>query len=1159
MKTPFVHLQLHTEYSIVDSVLRISQTLSAARTLKIPALALTDKMNLFGAVKFYRAALAQGIKPILGVDAVMAPFESGGRPTRVTLFCQNQTGYLLVSKWISRAYRERDANGGVPLLQRAWFSENTDGVIVLSGGWAGDIGQAILSKDTSTAEELLTFWKKHFPERFYISLSRVGRPEETLYDPVVLDLSERTKTPVVAVNDVCFLKPEDFEAHEARVCINSGNVLNDPKRPHLYTDQQYLKSADEMIALFADVPSAISNTLEIAQRCNLQLSLGNTSLPNFPVPEGMTEASFLEADATEGLRQRLKKSHGIDSDHQSAIDAFPNSDAVWILPYAERLKTELKVINRMGFAGYFLIVSDFIRWAKKNGVPVGPGRGSGAGSIVAYALEITDLDPLKYELLFERFLNPERVSMPDFDIDFCMLGRDRVIEYVSQKYGRDSVSQIITYGTMAAKAVVRDVGRVLGLPYGFVDKIAKLIPFELGITLEKAIHQEAELRKRYEQEDDVRLLLDLAKKLEGVARNAGKHAGGVVIAPAPLETFTPIYCESGSDQIVSQFDKDDVEAVGLVKFDFLGLRTLTVIHHAVRLINEDSAKKFEPPLDITSIPLDDEPTFDLLRACQSTAVFQLESRGMKELMKRLRPDSFEEIIALVALFRPGPLQSGMVEDFINRKHGRAEVVYAHPDVAHILQPTYGVILYQEQVMQIAQVLAGYTLGAADVLRRAMGKKKPSEMAKQRIIFVQGAEKRNVAPQVASEIFDLMEKFAGYGFNKSHSAAYALLSYQTGWLKAHYPAQFMAAVLSSEMDHTDKLSGIMDECKSMGLSVLPPDVNESMEEFTVTTNGHLRYGLAAVKGVGQAAIESILLARNSAPFNDLLDLAKRVDLRKVNKRVFEALVRSGACDLLGAHRGLLWTQLPHVVHAAEQYSTQMSSGQVDLFGATHSEAVVHLPQVAPEWTPEQHWRGEKETLGRYFSGHPIDIVENELRPLCPAQLTEIVPDEKTVRIMGLVVAVKTMFTKRGDRIAFVTIEDHSGRMDIAIFKECYERARHFLVKEAFLIMEGVASVDDYTGGVRFVAEQVWDVDSFRKDFMRTLEITLSSNISPQQLTHLSEILSPCIGGLCEMQVCYQHVEHTAVLVLGPEWRVNPSSALLNALRSTYGADCVSTIY
>ncbi|HUM91631.1 MAG TPA: DNA polymerase III subunit alpha, partial [Candidatus Competibacter sp.] len=960
MPVSFVHLRVHTEYSLVDGLIRIKGLVKRVAEAGMPAVAVTDMGNLFALIKFYKAALGVGVKPIVGAEVWV---RRGEEPTRLVLLCQNLTGYHNLTRLVSRSYLEGQQRG-VPLIDHAWLAGNTDGLIALSGGREGEVGRALLNDQFDQARAWLADWRALFPDRFYLEVERTGRPQEDAYLEAAIDLAAATGTPVVATNEVCFLQRDDFEAHEARVCIHEGTTLGDPRRPRRHSEQQYLRAPAEMAELFADLPEALENSIAIAQRCNLRLELGKNVLPDFPVPEGMDADSYFAFQSRAGLEQRLRRL--FDSDAPDFAECRR--------PYDERLEEELGVIVQMGFPGYFLIVADFIRWAREHEVPVGPGRGSGAGSLVAYALGITDLDPLAYDLLFERFLNPERVSMPDFDIDFCMEGRDRVIEYVAERYGRDRVSQIATHGSMAAKAVVRDVGRVLGHPYGFVDRIAKLIPFEIGMTLDKAIEQEAELRRLYEHDEEVRTLIELARKLEGLARNVGKHAGGVVIAPSALTDFSPLYCEEGDRNLVTQFDKDDVEAAGLVKFDFLGLRTLTIIDWAVRTINQQRATTGEAPLDITLIPLNDVRTFDLLKSHQTTAVFQLESSGMKDLIRRLQPDCFEDIVALVALFRPGPLQSGMVDDFIDRKHGRARIEYPHPALATVLKPTYGVILYQEQVMQIAQVLAGYTLGGADLLRRAMGKKKPEEMAKQRETFVKGSIERQVEPETASYIFDLMEKFAGYGFNKSHSAAYALVSYQTAWLKAHYPAAFMAAVLSSDMDKTDKIVVFIEESRRLNLKLAPPDINVSEYRFTVSALDEIRYGLGAIKGVGEAAIEGLVEERQrSGPYRDLFDLCQRVDLRKLNRRVLEALIRSGTLDPFKSSRAILTAQLPEALQLAEQHSRNGALGQNDLFDLATAEKTPARPVrlvAVPEWDELEQLRGEKETLGIYLTGHPI---------------------------------------------------------------------------------------------------------------------------------------------------------------------------------------------
>ncbi len=1120
----------------------------------MPAIAVTDQSNLFSMVKFHRAAQAAGIKPIVGVDLWLRNETESEQPHRLVLLCQTDEGYRNLTRLVSRTYLEGQ-HRGIPMLDRAWLEGMSDGLIALSGAGEGDVGRALINGNRALAAELARGWARLFPEAYYLELQRTGRPAEEAHIAEAVSLAQELGLPAVATNDVRFLHREDFEAHEARVCIYEGRTLDDPRRPRRHSEQQYLRTIEQMQQLFADIPEALANTVEIAKRCNVDLVLGKNYLPNFPVPPGMSVETHLQAEARAGLAARLDR----------LLDAAEDRKR-----YDERLERELGVIIDMGFAGYFLIVADFIRWAKDNGVPVGPGRGSGAGSLVAYALRITDLDPLRYDLLFERFLNPERVSMPDFDVDFCMDQRDRVIDYVAERYGRDKVSQIITYGTMAAKAVVRDVGRVLGYPYGYVDRIAKLIPFEVGMTLDKALAQEPDLRGLYEQDDEVAGVLDMARKLEGLARNAGKHAGGVVIAPSKLTDFTPLYCEQGSQSVVTQFDKDDVEAVGLVKFDFLGLRTLTIIDWAVRTINAQREQAGEPPLDVTGIPMEDAAAFELLKRCATTAVFQLESRGMKDLIKRLQPDCFEDIVALVALFRPGPLQSGMVDDFIARKHGRAKVEYPHKDLEPILKPTYGVILYQEQVMQIAQVLAGYTLGGADLLRRAMGKKKPEEMAKQREIFTQGALGRGVDEKTATHIFDLMEKFAGYGFNKSHSAAYALVSYQTAWLKAHHPAAFMAAVLSSDMDNTDKVVTLIEECRDMRLQVGPPDINSSYYRFTVADEETILYGLGAIKGVGQGAIDSIISEREqNGPFRDLFDFCRRIDLRKANRRVQEALIRAGALDRLGANRATLMAELPDALKSAEQHSRNSDAGMFDLFGSElpDGQAASSGRPALPEWDEEQRLTAEKETLGLYLTGHPIDRYEAELARVISGRIGELIEgggqwseglaegmrgQDRPVVMAGLVVSVRAINTKRGGRMGIITLDDRTARIEATLFPEVFDKYRSLVAKDRVLVLEGMLGPDEYTGGHRLSTEDVYTVDQARERFARRLVIDLESGQGKNGVVRsLAAVLTPFREGRCPVWIHYRGEDARAEVRLGKQWQVRPTDELLHRLRELAG--------
>jgi len=1208
VEASFVHLHVHSEYSLSDGLVRVKPLVKAAAASGMPAVAVTDHSNLFCLVRFYKAALAAGVKPIAGTELAVHDPDHPDKPHRLVLLVQDAVGYRHLTRLISRAYLEGQRQGGAQ-VQRDWVLEANAGLIALSGGVGGDVGRALVGGHRADAEQRLDAWLTAFGERYYLELTRTGREGEAECIEASVDLAIAKGVPVVATNDVAFLKADDFDAHEVRTCIHGGWTLADKRRPRLHAPEQYLRTPKEMALLFSDLPEALQNSVEIAKRCNLELTLGKNYLPAWPVPAGMTIDELFAEESRQGLEWRLDRT----------FDRTAPDFAERRKPYDERLQTELTVICQMGFPGYFLIVADFIQWAKDNGIPVGPGRGSGAGSLVAYALKITDLDPLEHELLFERFLNPERVSMPDFDVDFCMAGRDRVIDYVAQKYGRKAVSQIITFGTMAAKAVVRDVGRVLGHPYGFVDKVAKMVPFELGMTLDKALAESEELAAAYQDDEAVTAIIDMARKLEGVARNAGKHAGGVVIAPGALTDFTPLYCEPGGDNLVTQYDKDDVEQAGLVKFDFLGLRTLTIIDWALATINAERAQAGEPPLDINLIDPKDAKAFALLQRCETTAVFQLESRGMKELIKKLQPDSFEDMTALVALFRPGPLQSGMVDDFCDRKHGRADVAYPHPKLEPILKPTYGVILYQEQVMQIAQVLAGYSLGGADLLRRAMGKKKVEEMDKQRAIFEQGAVERGVEAATATYIFDLMEKFAGYGFNKSHSAAYALVSYQTLWLKAHHPAAFMAAVLSADMDNTDKVVLLIDECRSQGLRVEPPKVNRSEYRFTIDGPGTVVYGLGAIKGVGESAIASILDARNSGgPFRDLWDLCRRVDLHKVNKRVFEALIRAGALDGLataaagdadqgaeaggetsggetgggetggaGRNRATLMNLLPAAIQLAEQHHEQQASGQVDLFGALQPDAAAAVapdPQLAartwPDWDEDERLLGEKETLGLYLTGHPVNRFDAELNALVARRIGDLLASNQALAdptvtqfrggdrdlrsVAGLVHQLSVRKGARG-RMASLTLDDRTGRIEVTCFNDVFEEARALLQPDAILVISGNLRPDEYTGGIGLIARNVQTLEQARAARAAYLALTLdlcdpaAHAAGLERVQQLHQLLQPYSGDGIALRLTYRRPGCEGRLRFGDDWRVQPDDALLKRLAQLLGDDAVAVIY
>ncbi|WP_107850548.1 DNA polymerase III subunit alpha [Oceanimonas marisflavi] len=1156
MSTGFIHLRIHSDFSMVDGLAKIGPITSRVQEQAYPALALTDEMNLCGLVRFYGDAHKKGLKPIVGTDIWVQSEEMGEQLFRLTLLAMDNTGYQNITLLISRAH-ERGHIQHRPVIDKHWLAEHGEGLIVLSGGREGDVGACLLKGNQALSEQCLAFYQQHFPDRYYLELLRTGRPDEESYLHMAVALATEQQLPVVATNEVVFLDKSDFDAHEIRVAIHDGYTLDDKRRPKRYSPEQYLKSAEEMAELFADIPEALENSVEIAKRCNVTVRLGEYFLPDFPTGD-MSIEDFLVKCSEEGLEERLE-----------FLFPDPQVRAEKRGEYDDRLKIELQVINQMGFPGYFLIVMEFIQWSKDNGIPVGPGRGSGAGSLVAYALKITDLDPLEFDLLFERFLNPERVSMPDFDIDFCMDRRDEVIDHVAELYGRDAVSQIITFGTMAAKAVVRDVGRVLGHPYGFVDRISKLIPPDPGMTLAKAFDAEPKLPELYDQDEEVRALIDMARILEGVTRNAGKHAGGVVIAPTKITDFAPLYCDAEGHHPVTQFDKNDVESAGLVKFDFLGLRTLTIIDWALGMINPRLEKEGKPPIDIAAIPIDDKASFQLLKRYETTAVFQLESRGMKDLIKRLQPDCFEDMIALVALFRPGPLQSGMVDNFIDRKHGREAVSYPdeqwqHESLKPILEPTYGIILYQEQVMQIAQVLAGYSLGGADLLRRAMGKKKPEEMAKQRAGFEAGAVANGIDGELAMKIFDLVEKFAGYGFNKSHSAAYALVSYQTLWLKTHYPAEFMAAVMTADMDNTDKVVTLVDECQRMGLTLIPPDVNTGRYRFTVNEDGHIVYGIGAIKGVGEAPIESILEAREKGgPFRDLFDFCNRVDLKKLNKRVMEKLILSGAMDRLGPHRAAIMASLEEAMKAADQHAKAEALGQGDMFGVlVEEDKAEHAFADVPPW-PDKIWLdGERDTLGLYLTGHPINQYARELRHYTSGRLNEVQPGgrDRISTVAGLVIASRVMTTKRGNRMGILTLDDKSGRLDVTLFSDALERYESLLEKDKILVISGQVSFDDFSGGLKMSAREVLDISDARERFARGLALYIDkSRIDQGFFTQLLDILTPVRAGVCPVRVTYNRPGARAELTLGTEWRVTPTDQMLESLRGLLGSDKVELIF
>ncbi|UXY17177.1 DNA polymerase III subunit alpha [Chitiniphilus purpureus] len=1137
----FIHLRLHSEFSVVDGIVRIDDAVALARQLGQPALGLSDLMNLFGMVKHYKACRAAGIKPVIGLDAWVENGDDRDKPFRVLLLARNRAGYgrlceLLTEAYLHNQYRDRAE------LRKAWIAaKSNEDLICLSGAHLGEVGQALLNGSYETATAAAHWWAGQFPGNFYLELQRTGRAECETVVQGQLDLASDLDLPVVATHPIQFMARDDFKAHEARVCIAEGYVVADKRRPRLFTEEQYFKTPDQMAELFADVPEALANSVQIARSCNVQVQLGKNYLPDFPTPDGMTLDEYLAQQAREGLEARLAQLYP-DAARRDA--ERPR--------YLERLKFETDTIIQMGFPGYFLIVADFIVWAKHNGCPVGPGRGSGAGSLVAYALGITDIDPTAYALLFERFLNPERVSMPDFDIDFCQDNRWRVIEYVREKYGAEAVSQIATFGTMAAKAVVRDVGRVLDLSYTFCDGLSKMIPAAPGkqYSLDDAVEMVPELAERVENEDEVRELWSLAKKLEGLTRNIGMHAGGVLIAPGRITDFCPVYQASGADASpVSMLDKDDVEQIGLVKFDFLGLRNLTIIELALQYIQQETGRY----LELMSLGFEDQAAYQVFRDANTTGVFQVESDGMKRLLEKLQPDRFEDIIAVLALYRPGPLGSGMVDTFINRKKGLETPDYFHPDLEKCLEPTYGVIVYQEQVMQISQIIGGYTLGGADMLRRAMGKKKPEEMAKHREIIKEGAVKKGYDPALAEHLFDLMTKFAEYGFNKSHTAAYAVVSYHTAWLKAHHTAAFMAATMSSELDNTDQLKVFYDDCVEKNrLKILPPDVNQGFYRFVPVGKREIRYALGAIKGVGEGAVEVIVREREAnGPYKDLYDFCRRTDKKEVNKRVIEALIRGGAFDALDDHRARLMANVEQAMQLAETEAANANQGSLfDVFEAA-AAPTVEVIQV-PRWDDKVKLAEEKLAIGFYLSGHPFDAHAQGLRSFLKTRLDRLEPKKDLQYLAGIVSGIRIKNGERG-RMAFVQLDDGNARIEVSLFSEVFEEHRTKLKDDTLLVVLGKVSEDRFNGGIRVIADAVMDVAEARSQFARALSISLNGN---PDAARLHKLLESYRGGRCPVEIDYRTSGAQCQLRLSNDWRVTLHEELLAALRQGFGEASVA---
>jgi DNA polymerase-3 subunit alpha len=1142
----FIHLRLHSEYSITDGIVRVGDAVKRAAADGMPALALTDLANLFGLVKFYTGARGKGVKPIAGADVWIANPESPEDPYRLLLLVKNRQGYLQLCNLLTRAYIQEGRRDKAE-IRREWFREaGSDGLIALSGAHLGDVGEALQNGNFDLAAERARAWETVFPGSFYLEVQRYGQPQQEIMVNAIADLAGELGIPLVATHPIQFLERDDFRAHEARVCIAEGYVLGDTRRPRPYTAEQYFKSQAEMAELFADLPEALENSIQIARRCNIEMTLGKNFLPNFPIPPGMTIDEFLVAEAKAGLEKRLEELY---PDPEERLKRRPE--------YDERLVFECNTIIQMGFPGYFLIVADFINWAKHNGVPVGPGRGSGAGSLVAYSLRITDLDPLAYALLFERFLNPERVSMPDFDVDFCQDNRWRVIEYVRGAYGAEAVSQIATFGTMSSKAVVRDVGRVLDLPYSLCDRISKLIPVfqNKPVSLDEALEQEPALKEMMSDERDgesLQELFDLARRLEDLTRNVGMHAGGVLIAPGKITDFCPIYQATGADASpVSQFDKDDVEKAGLVKFDFLGLRNLTIIELALEYVHRLTGEK----LDLMSLGFDDPGAYQILKDANTTAIFQVESEGMKKLLKKLAPDRFEDIIAVLALYRPGPLGSGMVDDFILRKKGQQAIDYFHPDLTACLAPTYGVIVYQEQVMQISQIIGGYTLGGADMLRRAMGKKKPEEMAKHRETIAAGAKEKGYDPALAEQLFDLMTKFAEYGFNKSHTAAYAVVTYHTAWLKRYHCSAFMAATLSSDMDNTDTVKIFYEDTIGNGIKVLGPDVNSSAYRFEPVDRKTIRYGLGAVKGTGQQAVECILRAREeSGPFKDLFDFTKRCDKRMVNRRTIEALIRAGAFDSLDADRHKLLATVGIAMEFAEH--AERNALQTSLFDIA-DVAEEHAPQyvqVKP-WGEKERLMEEKQALGFFFSGHPYNACKKEMSRFVRRSLAQLEPSKELTTLAGIVVGVRTMMTRRG-KMLFIQLDDGTTMVEVSVFNELFEAERHKIVTDEVLVVEGKVRYDEFSGGNAVAADKLMTLGEARARFAKHLLIRMNGQADAARLRAL---LVPFGPGPAPVRIRYRNQEAECELQLGDSMRVRLDDALLAELSGWLQPENVEIVY
>ena len=1153
MLQEFVHLHLHSEYSLSDGIIRIEELISKASGQDFSAVALTDINNLFGLIKFYRLARTAGIKPIVGSE-VKVSTDKDSQPGNLVLLVKNKTGYTNLTKLVSKGYVDGQESGE-PIIKFEWLEEFSEGLIALSGGMNGHIGQSILSDNLKLANTRAEYFKNIFGDDFFIEIQRVGKQNERAYNEQVLNIAHELELPLVATNDVRFLmpidpdiSPSDFEAHEARVCIQKGYTLDDKRRSRDYSENQYFRSIEEMNELFLDLPEALSNTARIAEKCNLDLELGKFYLPDFEVPEGQSREDHLRDLSKKGLEVRLDQI-------RSSVNTYDIDKKI----YLSRLDYELDMICKLDFAGYFLIVSDFVNWAQMNEIPVGPGRGSGAGSIVAYALGITAIDPIKYDLLFERFLNPERVSNPDFDIDFCIEGRDKVLEYVTQKYGKDCVAQISTRGTMAARAVLRDVVRVLGKPYGLGDRLAKAIPDVLGISLEEA-YEEKEFQEIIDSSEETKEIFEMALKLQGLSRSVGTHAAGVVIAPTALTDFTPLILDTDKGTVASQFDMGDVESAGLVKFDFLGLKTLTILDQAVKRVNSRVVSK-DDYVDIDNLPLNDIKTFELLQRAETTGVFQLESRGMRDYLRQLVPNNFEDIVSMNALYRPGALGMNMVDTYIDRKHGREEVTYGHEAVEKILKTTYGVIVYQEQVMQIAQELSGFTLGQADILRRAMGKKKKEEMEKLRATFVEGAVTKEVDERYAANLFDQIEQFAGYGFNRSHSVGYALIAYQTAWLKAHYPSEFLASVLSCEMDSTDRIQLFVDDCRSLGLKILKPDINSSVYNFTDIDHQTILYGLGAIKGIGESLVTKIISAREGSPFSDLLDFCLKVGSNRVNKRILTALIGSGAMDCIGK-RSVLFKHIDSVLKKSDQVSERDQSQIQDLFG--NNESVVNaissddVSDVSVDLTA-----AEWNSLGFYLDSHPIQGRKEEVRKMCGFFISELQTETHSQRVAGVLMHLNVRQGKKG-RFAFATLDDASGKLEISIWADVFDKYRSVLKKGQILVVEGIVEKDSYSSdsnnpAFKMIADRVLTFDQARKEYLKHIQVSLNPElVNVGEIAEgIKNISRSTEGG--SVMIKFLGEKAQADILLSEEYSVPLDDSSIRDLTDLCGKDNLDLVY